>query len=271
MQKPRERLYFAGGMVCLILSGFLLFYGGMFHEVFSPTNDNYAHRYQNYYQSDIALNSNSLRQAAVYLPIYSITEEVDLQQFLENFNLEDAQIYNNEDYFKAELDGKILRVYKFLDLIEYEANGNNQHAHEIISKENATEIAKNFASNHFFMQQPFETKTTKNGDFFTITFTENLGKIPNKDFQSFVLIDFYGNITSAKHFYFEYEEIGRKDMLTPRQAAASLPQHNQPKKSITNYEIAYIFQNSVLQPAYIFQIRCQNNQQTSHAIPALKF
>jgi hypothetical protein len=63
---------------------------------------------------------DGFKQGAIFVPVYSISKQNELWDFLASFDMEDARIFCEEEYCLAELNGRILRVYKFLNLLEYE-------------------------------------------------------------------------------------------------------------------------------------------------------
>ncbi|MCL2619495.1 MAG: hypothetical protein FWD97_00995 [Defluviitaleaceae bacterium] len=243
---------YTAGAVLLVLAAVLIVGSGVnpgnlanrvHHETFDRS-------YRNFYQSDIRLHRNPLRQTAVYLPMYSVTEESDLQRFLTSFEMEHAEIFEYEDYFLAKCGHRLLRAFRFLDLIEYEGVS-NPIGGEIYERK-ARSIAEDFARQRLFLQLPFDVETKQHEGGFTVTFIENLGKIPNRAFPTVVEVDNYGNITHVSHFYFEYEELGRGDLITPHAAMTLLPQNHEGKIRIKKYELAFVFADSILQPVYIF-------------------
>jgi len=273
MRKPSNYIYYIGGALCLVLSVFLLMQSNV--SPISLTNRVYFNNtdksYRNYYYSAVPLHRNDLRQAAAYLPIYSITEEQDLWRFLVSFKMEQAEITNNQDYFLAQKDGLTLKVYKFLDLVEYTADTANKTQTNLIDVIEASRIAKDFVNEHLFLKNPFESTVDRIEDGIIVTFIENLGKIPNKAFPTIIIMDNYGNITSAEHFYFEYEEILRADLITPHTAISLLPRNHIGKIRINNYELIYIFENSILQPTYIFTGQYVDGSEFTADVPALNF
>lgn len=262
---------YAAGALLLVLAAVLIVNSGVnpgnlanrvHHETFDRS-------YRNFYQSDIRLHRNPLRQTAVYLPMYSVTEEADLQRFLTNFEMENAEIFEYQDYFLAKCGYRLLRAFRFLDLIEYEGvvstTGAKIYEHE------AQIIAEGFAQQHLFLQPPFDTETKYHENGFTITFIENLGKIPNRAFPTVIEVDNHGNVIHISHFYFEYEELGRGDLITPHAAMTLLPQNHQGKIRIKKYQLAFVFADSILQPVYIFSGTYPDGSPFNAQVPAIRF
>jgi len=274
MRRPREYIYYIGGTLCLVLSAFLLFQSGIMPSTLTNRIyiNNSARGYKDYYYSDISLHRNNLRQAAAYLPLYSVTEQADMFRFLASFEMEQATIYETEEFFlAASHDGRHLQIYKFLDKLIYSSLTVRDTNEPEISVGRAKEIAQEFVKRHLFLAGEYEIGVQRSDVGFEIQFVENLGKIPNKAFPTIIMVDNFGNIVSAKHFYFEYEELGRGDLMTAASAIAYLPRNHSGRIRITNYELIYIFEYSILQPVYLFRGYYPDGSPFSATVAALKF
>jgi hypothetical protein len=271
MRKPSDFLYYVAGTLCLVFSIFLLF-----QSDFSPinlTNRIYFERpdrsYRDFYQSDLPLHRNNLRQAAVYLPIYSITEYDDIWPFIESFGMEGAEISQTDEYFLIQDGPRTLRIYEFLDLLEFEQHPTNP-LNETIDDDKAKAIAKDFVKQNLLIRGPYEIELKRADNKILINIIQTLGKIANRAFPSEIVMDYFGNILFARHFYFEYEELGRGDLMTASAAMAALPRNHSGKARITAFELAYVFSESILQPAYVFHGYYPCGQPFSHFVTAIK-
>jgi len=274
MRRPSEFIYFVAGTLCLILSVFLVL-----QSDFSPLSlsnriffENTDRSYKDYYQSDLKLHKNSLRQAAVYLPMYSVTTDEDVQRFAESFGMDMDLAQHFDDYVLLANDTHLLRIYSFLDLIEYEKFSDSAPKDTPICCADAKEIARNFAKDNLYMHLPFELELSRCADAITVTLTESLGKIPNLAFPTTITFDTHGNIISAIHFYFEYEELARGDLSSPHFAMSKLPKLCQSgeKIRITQHKVAYVFADSILQPTHIFQGYYPDGNAFIYHVPAIR-
>ncbi|MCL2854398.1 MAG: hypothetical protein FWE21_02115 [Defluviitaleaceae bacterium] len=271
MRRVPDFINYVAGAVLLVFAAVLLVNSGI-----NPANlanrihhENVDRGYRNFYQLDIRLHRNPLRQAAVYLPIYSITEKEDVKGFLGRFGMGCAEIFHYEDYFLAKCGLRTLRAFHFLDLVEYTGVATEQG--DPIYQRKARSIAEDFARQNLFLQSPYNLEAVEHEKGFTITFFEDLGKIPNTAFPTVMEVDVFGNILFVSHFYFEYEELGRGDLLTPHAAMQALPQDHEGKIRIKKYELVYAFENSILQPVYIFSGTYPNGSKFEAQVPAIRF
>jgi len=277
MRKYTNFLYYSIGVFCLAFSALLLF-NSSFLSPQSLSNriihEKIDRGYRDFYVSSLPLHMNDLRQGAVFVPIYSLTDDDELNSILNSFKMQNARLTCEDEYCHAVTqDGRSLKIYRFLNLLEYEnlsaGNGILLGLRDIGNIE-AKDIAAAFAKEHLFLTEPFETSVAQNGDLFTVTFYEHLGKILNKAFPTRITLDKNGNIQTISHFYFEYEELGRSDIMSPQAALAALPRDHQGKIRITDVQISYTFINSILQPTYTFQGTNPDGTPFSHPIIALK-
>ncbi|MCL2354262.1 MAG: hypothetical protein FWC69_06520 [Defluviitaleaceae bacterium] len=279
MRRFPNFFYYFAGTICLAFSVFLIFNMSSYPERLA--NNMVYHRidtsYRSFYDVNIppyTLNQDALRQAGVYLPIYSITYEEDLGEFLSSFSMEHATITPSEDYFVAKYDGRLLRVYKNLDLIEFEQSPSSLSTDPFkppITNNQALDIANHFIVAHSFLQQPFSTHISREAGIINITFTPLLGKIENQAFPTTITLDEAGNVLHFRHFYFEYEELARGDIITAHMALSYLPQDHIEQITITGYHLAYVFEESILQPAYIFKGHYPDGSPFESQVSALRF
>jgi len=272
MRKPSEFIYYFAGTLCLVVSVFLIL-----QSDFSPaslSNRIFYERadrgYRDFYESSLPLHRNDLRQAAVFLPVYSVTCDSDVERFAALFDMLGAQRFYADEYVRIYDDSRVLTVYNFLDMIEFEQTFASVDE-GYISDEKAKEIARNFAKNHLHLNMPYDVEITRAGQEIEVALTEKLGKIPNHAFPTTITLDQNGNVTRLTHFYFEYEELARGDLLTPHAALSALPRLHEGIARSNSYKLVYIFEQSILQPAYIFNGSFPCGTPFSQHVPAIKF
>ena len=266
MRKPNEWIYYIAGTLCLILSAFLVL-----QSDFSPINLSNRIYFEtsksDHRQFAGSLNKNNLRQAAVFLPAYSPTCYDAIKHFTEIFDMQNAAEEINKDYTMIATPYSTLRVYHFLNLIEYERNRPlNPQMQENISNKDAEIIASQYAEKFLLLQKPYEVSVIRQAASIEVIFQEVLGKIKNHAFPTKVTLDLHGNLLAISHFHFEYEEIARGDLMT---AYAALQSLNTPISSL-QHELAYIFMQSILQPVHIFTGKYTCGTSFTHHIPAIK-
>lgn len=269
-----KRKFYSAGIVCLVLAAAivanLLVAPGGFVNTIATLNEKAKDDYRLYYQIDFPVPKNSLRLGTVYLPLYSYREKDCITPFLASLFMENAEITELDEYFEAHTSHEILRIYKFIDLLEYESTEKSA-AGKPINKDTAVAIAKAFMEGFLPHSKPYDTETVHNEDEIIITFTQSLSNIPNRAFPTQITMDTHGNITKATHFFFDYEPLGTTDIITVRSALAQLPRNHEGKIRLHGFELIYAFEDSILMPFYCFHGQLPCGSDIEYHVMALKF
>lgn len=270
----RKNFYYWAGAFCLVLS--VVFVSTTRFPASKLTNviiyDRLDTGYRDFYSIGFNMPKNSLRQGAVYLPIYSYREQECILQFLTAFSMEGAEITETDEYFEA-LDAEgVLRVYRFIDLLEYE-NLRNYASGRPISNENAVLAAQSFMDRFLPHQKPYNTGVSRDSDDgkIVVKFTGYLSNLPNQALTSQITLDQSGNIIRARHFFFDYEVLDAADIITVKSALAELPRDHDEKIHLSGYSLIYDFEDSVLMPFYHFEGKTACGEPFSYQVCALKF
>jgi len=269
--------YYTAGILCLILSALIILDSDIlpFNAKEMAANAG-ASGYRDYYQTDFPMPKNSLAIGTAWIPIYSMGEERHISELLSAFDMPSAEIIEYDEYFEAHYPNetssrKTLRIYKALDLIEYESR-TKDFGKEEIDNDKALEIADAFLHNTLLYAPPYYTEITRYSKEIKLTFARHLESLPNLAFPTYVIMDLAGNITSISHFYFEYEAIGNADIITLKQALALLPKCSEHGKiHIHNYQLVYAFEDSIIVPAYRFRGQMPCGGAFEEYVNALKF
>ncbi|MDR2183697.1 MAG: hypothetical protein LBE55_05940 [Clostridiales bacterium] len=268
----RKSLYYAAGIFCLMASAVLLLNTNILplNLANSISQMRYDSGYKHYYHIGFPIPKNNLRQGTVYLPVYSEREREQLWQVMLPFSIGDVEITESDEYFEAVADGEILRIYKYLDFMEYE-NLQEGRAGELIDENTARKLAEEFLEEFLPPKKPYDVLAERIGDSWTVTFLGRLSGMANMSFPTKIMLDAYGNITGASHYFFEYEALGAADVITLQAALAQLPREAGRKVYLKGYELAYGFEDSVLVPVYRFFGECADGMYFEEFIGALKF
>ena len=248
-----KRIYYGAGVLCLALSALILL-----NTHIPPNNltnsvvlwEKTDAGYKDHYHIGFPMPKNSLRRGTVYLPVYSVREEHHLWQIIAPFDMLGAAVTEYDEYFEAATADETLRIYKFIDLLEYD-NSRRGRAEEA-TDEVAVEIAENFMLGNLPHKKPYDTHITREDDAIKVKFTGQLAGLPNNAFPTEIIMDSHGNITSAAHFFFDYEALGSADVISVKEALARLPRDYDHKISLKGYDLVYGFEDSVLVPLYYF-------------------
>ena len=268
----RKGFYYGGGIICLVMAAVLLLNTSIMSD--NIANDLARVRiddgYKEYYDISFVMPRNSLRQGAVWLPVYSVREREHLWQVILPFAMGDAEIVEHDEYFEAAADGETLRIYRFIDLLEYE-NLQGERAGKLIDEAEAHRTAKGFLEEFLPRKQPHDAHVSRDNSNWIVRFEGHLSSLPNTAFPTEITLDAYGNITQTSHFFFEYEALGTADVITVKAALAQLPRGHEGKVDLKGFDLVYAFEDSVLVPVYRFCGEHGCGRYFEEHVKALKF
>jgi len=230
----------------------------------------YDSGYKDYYHIGFPIPRHSLRQGTVYLPVYSENEREHLWRIIVPFSMGDVDIVENGEFFEATADGETLRIYRYIDLLEYE-NAHRAGSGVLIDEEAVQGVAKEFLQEFLHCKKPYNVTVRHDGSGWTVRFEEQLGGLTNTAFPTEITFDNYGNIVRVSHYFFDYEALGAADVITARAALAQLPREDGRRVHLSKYEIVYAFEDSVLVPMYRFYGKCADGVDFEEFVYALKF
>jgi len=268
----RRGFYYGGGMLCLVMAAVLLLNTSIIPD--NIANDLARVRiddgYKEYYDISFAMPRNSLRQGTVWLPVYSVREREQLWQVILPFAMGDAEVVEHDEYFEATADGETLRIYRFIDLLEYE-NLQGERAGESIDEAEARRTAKGFLEEFLPRKQPHDTHISYDDGNWIVRLEGHLSSLPNTAFPTDITLDAYGNITWASHFFFEYEALGTADVITVKAALAQLSREHEGKVDLKGFDLVYAFEDSVIVPVYRFYGEYGCGMRFEENVKALRF
>ncbi|MCL2350783.1 MAG: hypothetical protein FWC67_04820, partial [Defluviitaleaceae bacterium] len=171
----RKGFYYGGGAVCLVMAALLLFNTSIVpvniaNDMLRVKIDN---GYKEYYDISFVMPKNNLRQGTVWLPVYSVREREHLWQVILPFAMSDAEIVEHHEYFEAAVEGERLRIYRFIDLLEYENLENKQTSGQI-DEAVARRIAKEFLEQFLPRKQSCDMHVRNDGVNWIVRFEGHL-------------------------------------------------------------------------------------------------
>lgn len=264
--------YYGVGILCLAASAIILLNTNIMP--FSLSNNMsravYDSGYTDYYHIGFPMPKNSLRQGTVYLPVYSVREREELWKIILPFSMGNVEIVENDEYFEASADGETLRIFRYVDLLEYEDVRRTKTGRPI-GENTAQELAEEFLDTFLPHKKPYDVTVKGNDGGWSVRFAGQLGGLSNIAFPTEIELDIYGNIVKVSHYFFEYEALGYADMITIRAALAQLPREEGRMVYLKEYELLYGLENSVLVPMYRFYGKDTHGIAFEEFVGALRF
>lgn len=170
------------------------------------------------------------------------------------FNVKDNFVETDEYYAYLE-NGIKLYIYKDINLVKYQNNNISLNNTVKVNTETAVLKAKEFFKENYINLTYEEAFVEYDSGLYHISFVGRLNNLKNFAFKNNVTMDKYGNILDIKYYYNTYENIGKAKIMSVNEAFYNLPidfDHNK-KIYIYNFQLVYLYENSILQPAYFFQ------------------
>ena len=185
----------------------------------------------------IILFSNSYayeqtRRAYIYIPVYNSNAEARIARFLALFSMPYAEISECTEHYIANYNGKYLKIHKYTNKIEFEF-------YDDLDYDGIMDFAVDFMENALPHKREFEI--TSEGDL--VIFRELIDGLPNYAHPTIMSIN--GERINISHYFYDFEVIDYVELLPVAEVAR---QHD---LILDSYRLAYIFEHSILMPAYI--------------------
>jgi len=249
----RKTIYYAAGTICLVLAAALLVTTRF--PVSRLTNfmmqEQASNSYKDHYHIGFPIPKNSLRQGAVYLPVYFAKDEHEAKAIAATFGGNDAIATETAEYFEFHGTNWRLQVHRYIDLIIYE-NLSPKAFGERLCDDGILAAAQAFLESFLPHRKPQSSEIYRFDDEVVIEFTGLLSGLPNRGFPTTITLNAFGDVITATHYYFDYEILDMADIISARAALTKLPQQND-KIRLTSYYLAYDLVDSVLIPIYFFE------------------
>jgi len=220
------------------------------------TRQGNAARISQIYAFDVELGTNSPGSAYVYLPRYEPFDEAVAARFFQSFGIDGTPqgIIETGDVFFAADSRAMLTINKFERTLHYTPffeprRGGGQP----IDYERAREIALEFAEARSLFVPFYEIEAEFDGVTFDLTFVNRLGGLKNYSFNTSMRLDRYGRVMEFIYSDMSFERISSHGVISPRDAGRYLPYDIGGRVEITSVELVNTFENSIVQPAYLFR------------------
>ncbi len=169
--------------------------------------------------------------------------------FADIFNMKENFLEYDEYFlFYGEYNDK-LKVYKYLNYIMYE-NDSKARNKPIDGNGDALNLALSFIDNLILFFAYDEAVVDFDGQFYNIKFISLLDNIKLYSFNNSITIDTMGNIVKMEYYYNKFKQLSNISLKTIDEALKSIPSNiNIDTERIA---IVYTYENSIVQPSYLF-------------------
>ena len=238
------------------------------------TRQSNAARISQLYTFHIELGTNSPGSANTYIPRYEPVDETLAARLFESFGIRIASqnIIETGDIFFAADNRAMLTICKFERILRYtpffEPSPTDQCP---IDPPRAVELALAFVTSRSLYAPHHEIETHFCGLVFELTFVNRLGGLKNYSFNTVLNLDRYGRVLNFTYSDITFERLSTHDVISPREASRFLPYDIKGHVHITSVELVYTFENSIVQPAYLFQGAFDDGTPFRSFVPASRF
>ncbi|MDR3239632.1 MAG: hypothetical protein LBT44_06045 [Clostridiales bacterium] len=142
----------------------------------------------------------------------------------------------------------------------------------LTSDEEAIDCALSFIGNRLLVLFYEEAQVCFDGDLYRVLFINRISNLKNYAFANEILLDQYGNILSLDYYTIQYEKVGGchiKSMSGAYEELPPLPENE--TVLLKSCQLVYIYQDSIVQPAYYFQGSATNDKTYECFIEAAVF
>lgn len=208
-------------------------------------------RLREIYDTNFIFDRTSVNIAKIYIPQYTMTEEATGAFYADLFGF-GGDGGEFEDYYLYEKGSEKLYVDRYSGYLWYE---NTADGARIVGEDAVLEKAKSFVYDKF-PDFSYETVTVQfEENKYTVQFIENLNGYPNYAFPLTLTYSAGGEMTAMDYYFLSYESIASVNLKPMKEAFHELPVDfdEGTKIDMKDCRTVYIYQESILQPAYLFE------------------
>lgn len=224
----------------------------------------------NIYSSNFELKNFKNKKPKIFMPKFDINTLEEADFFATLFNLKNH--VDTEDYFKYSNKQESLKVFKYINLITYEKNNKDKNYNkDIINKDESISLLIDFMEERFLpITYSDIIVDDKKNDIYEIKFLSEIDGINNHAFNTSGVVSSFGEILNLNYFYLDLQKIDICNIKSIDEAYLELPVDslNNLKIDIQEVDLVYIYENSIIQPAYYFKGKKPDGELFEHYVKA---
>jgi len=145
-------------------------------------------------------------------------------------------------------------VDKEINKIHFEATRTEEKGSLLESDEEAIAIAADFLERRSLILIYEEAQVYFDGYTYRVSFINRISNLKNYAFPNKVTLDNFGRILTLDYFTVQYDRVGQAEIKSMKEAFNELPDLEDGETVlILSAQLVYIFEDSIIQPAYYFQ------------------
>ncbi|MCL2461396.1 MAG: hypothetical protein FWF44_01920 [Defluviitaleaceae bacterium] len=233
------------------------------------------------YRLSIATEKQPRGEIMSYVPRFSPVDRRTADSYAAMFGVSGAFSETGDAYEYTGPAGS-LEVEKWLSAARYEGNPDAfTRDTPLASDEDAVSAAVAFAKSKRLRLSYEETKVKFDGSVYEISFIDRIGNLKNYAFPTDITLDSHGNVLSMDYFFIQYDKLKPCATISMADAFLCLPPVPDltgaggtaplPSVLIDRAQLVYYYENSIVQPAYLFEGQAAGGKAYECFIKAAKY
>jgi len=228
------------------------------------------------YQISIAPERTPRGELMCYVPRYKLVDRQTADMYANLIGVNESFSENSDSYVYESRAGR-LEVDKWINMLRFEGGvfAGNQL---LESDADAVSAAVSFARSKYLRLSFEETKVKFDGDTYLVSFIDRIGNLKNYAFPTRIRLDNCGNVVSMDYFFIHYDRLKACSTISMNQALRCLPPLPDlgcagaaPQVLIDRAQLVYYYEDSIVQPAYLFEGRAVGGKLYECFVKASKY
>jgi hypothetical protein len=210
------------------------------------------------YKLEFPLTQQPMGTVGLYLPRYISLEASRAQGYAGPFGLDTPQ--ETEDAYRYEGPKGTLEIFKDISLIRYTAAQASPTPAAVpplpLTDPEAVALAVGYVESKFLFLNYSEVVVNFDTRRYEIQFIDRVANLRDYAFPSVVRLDAAGALLSFDYYYVTYQRFDECPVKSMEQAYHALPLApvaGQTEIRLTKCNLVYVYKDSFLQPAYLFE------------------
>lgn len=210
------------------------------------------------YSTNKALKNDTFT-TNIYYPELMEMDYLEFRNICNFFNL-NTNFVETENFYKFENPKSNVYFYFKNGLLQYK-NVNRENKYKELSQNELIDLSQKYLDECMLPLNYVKCRISKENDNYRIMFINSLDGIDNYSFNNNILIDKYGNVLELNYYFVEFKKIDRKKTISMKECFYNLPTDIKSNMTfkISDIELVYIYENSIIQTAYRFDTRDEND------------
>lgn len=205
------------------------------------------------YDANFILSKIPVGNMNHYLPLYIVRNSEDALYYSSAFDIT-QNFHETDEHYIYENNDEKLYIYKFGGLVNYKKDYQSD-TNKVITDEDAIKLAQSFIEDKFLKLNFIETNITHKNKTIVVSFINHLANVENYSFITEVEMANDGTVIELDYYDIKFEKLTNTKIKPMYDAYYELPldEQNSEFVDLKKCSLVYFFENSIVQPAYLFE------------------